>query len=176
MEGLYFHSARLHNHPFFNRDQLNRTTAEDIVFDIADDAPEHEDGAVEKATESSSFLGKAVADVDAEGAAKDLFCLASRPLFRNLFNAALGDKCPKCSCGINVSETMIGSCLLMKWQCAAVVTHRGSYSSQHRFTNIYTGNIKIAAATLLSGSSPRKTRMLFKFADCGAGSENSFYQ
>jgi hypothetical protein len=162
-----------------NRDQLNRTAAEDAVFDLADDIPNAEDDNEQPpdgGTESASFLGKVVEDVDAAGAANDNFCLASTSLFRRLFESAIGGKCPQCSADISVTEKMIGSCLFLKWQCSMVDRHHGSFSSQNQFTRIYTGNIKLTAATLLSGNSPRKIRMLLKFAGCGTGSETSFYK
>ena len=88
-----------------------------------------------------------------------------------------GRTCQREACGrvLDYHESFVGTCFVVNWKCSAG-HFGGRWASQPTCEGIRAGNLLLASAIALSGSSFTKTGFLFKILNLGYFSRNLYNQ
>lgn len=88
-----------------------------------------------------------------------------------------GDDCKRAGCEEKLlyEDSFVGTCLVVKWKCAAG-HFGGRWASQPTCANIRVGNLLLASAIALSGNSFTKIGFLFKVMNMKFISKNLYNQ
>ena len=104
-------------------------------------------------------------------------CIAFCEKITELLVSLHGQVCGRTECNtpLHYKERFVGTCFLVIWQCADG-HFGGRWASQPTCEGVRAGNLLLASAIAISGSSFTKTGFLFKIMNLAYFSRNLFYQ
>ena len=142
-------------------------TAESEVFnfDIASTNDHAQDESVE-ATESSELHANEIEEEK---------CIVSVNKIIELLKGAYGLTCQRCDNLYSYHVNPIGTALIVRWSCKK--GHQGgTWHSQARYSDMFSGNIQFPSAVSLSGNNFSKIALFFKVCKIYFVSDSTFFR
>ncbi|KAJ8050269.1 hypothetical protein HOLleu_03403 [Holothuria leucospilota] len=99
----------------------------------------------------------------ADGSVNDYKCIVSVTKLMELLRCVHSEQCslPKCSSPLPYDHTAIGTAVIFKWTCTAGHVG-GTWHTQERFCNIFSGNLQFSSAVTFSGKNFVKIQVFFR--------------
>jgi hypothetical protein len=121
--------------------------------------------------------GRMVGDVPRKEAIERQKSIAYNYVLEDLLRVAVGDICQKCGREVAFHSVQKASCLVISYECTKSKAHvNGSWCSQPRTGGMYSANLLVPIALILSGNNYRKLALFSKFLGLGFVGESNTYR